>query len=191
MHFVLLDRSNAKGIDTIGLVAGVGCIPTLAVDILRAEGPVVLGIFARKGVAILLANAGTTTSPSESTNAHTLNGHYPHSTNDVLAVVLILLVDALTIESTYLIVQQVAALGVLEEVTLNLHTDVTTIRGITATTIRETSQLAHVLRVAHESLRNRVHGVLECEGTLELTCLHLEELVLLPLTKEVNQTNVG
>ena len=57
-----------------------------------------------------------------------------------------------------------------------------------AVAVAEASELSDVLRVAHKALRNGVHGVLEGERTLELTCLHLERVVLLPFCEGINHT---
>ena len=79
--------------------------------------------------------------PTEITDAHTLDGHYPSTSNNILAFVGILLVNAFTVENTNLIVQKVATGSVGKEVTLNLNTDVTAIGSLFARAIRETCQL--------------------------------------------------
>ena len=57
---------------------------------------------------------------SEGTDAHSFDRHDPYSANDVFLIVYVLCVDALSVEHTYLIMQQVTAVGVLEEVALQL-----------------------------------------------------------------------
>ena len=71
--------------------------------------------------------ASIRTRPTEGSDAHTFDRHYPNATNDILLIVNIFGVDALTIEYAYLIVQEVASIAVLEEVALELQTDVASI----------------------------------------------------------------
>ena len=104
-------------------------------DVLRTERVLVQVVLGRDGITVLLYAAllagqrvehGTTaTSPSEGTDAQTLDRHYPCTGDDVLAVIHIFLVDAFTIVDTYLIMEQPAPVGIGEEVTRNLDTDVT------------------------------------------------------------------
>ena len=83
--------------------------------------------------------------PAEGTDAHAAYRHYPYTTNHILLIVNVLGVGALTVEHSNLIMQQVAAVGILEEITLKLQTDVTTIGSVFSGTVAETRQLAHVL----------------------------------------------
>ena len=87
--------------------------------------------------------------------------------------------------------EEVAVIGILEEVALKLHTEVTTVGALLACAIREACELADVLRIAHEALCDRVHGVFKSEGALELSGLDAEEFVLLPLSEEIDETDVG
>ena len=185
-------------------------------DVLRTYGPTVFLVFEREGVAVLgkLAIVGMSnlsifveirsrwysyyfrplslsrirTGPSEGTDSHAAYWHYPYTTNHILLLVNVLGVDALTVEYANLIVQQVSAVGILEEITLELQTDVTTVGCVLAGTVAETSQLAHVLGITHEALVDRVHRILESEWVLELTHLHLEVVVLLPFSKQIHHS---
>ena len=80
------------------------------------------------------------------TDAHALDGHHPHTTDEVFLLIHILGVDALAVEHTHLIVQQVATVH-LEEVALQLNTNVTTIGSVHAATVGETRQLADGLAI--------------------------------------------
>jgi len=145
------------------------------VDVLRTNSPSVFLVFEREGVAVLVKAAnlvgmsnlfgGTRgyargwvsyglspvtlscirTGPSEGSDAHAAYWHYPYTTNHILLIVNVLGIGSLSVEYTNLIVQQVAAVGILEEITLKLQTDVTTIGSVLAGTVAETRQLAHVL----------------------------------------------
>ena len=105
-------------------------------QILSTEHVFASAVLSREGIAVLFHAAGltcqrvehgtTTTCPSEGTNAQTLNRHYPYATNDILAVVLVLLIDTFTIVDAHLIVEHATAFGIGEEVTRELNTDVTT-----------------------------------------------------------------
>ena len=83
--------------------------------------------------------------PSEGTDAHAAYWHYPYTTNHILLLVNVLGVCSLSVEYTNLIVQQVSAVGILEEIALELKTDVTAVGCMFSGTVAETSQLAHVL----------------------------------------------
>ena len=131
------------------------------------------------------------TRPSEGTDSHAAHWHYPYTTNHILLIVNVLGVGALTVEYANLIVQQVAAVGILEEITLELQTDVTTIGCVLSGTVAETSQLAHVLGISHEALVDRMHRILKGEWVLELTNLHLEIVVLLPFGKQIHHSWAG
>ena len=84
-------------------------------QILRTEHVFTLRVLSRDSIAVLANAAGgvgvwikhvaTATRPSESTDAQTLDGHHPDTTDNILAIVRILLVDTLTIVDTYLIVE--------------------------------------------------------------------------------------
>ena len=75
-----------------------------------------------------------------------LDGHHPHTTDEIFLLIHILGVDALAVEHTHLIVQQVATVH-LEEIALQLNTDVTTIGSVHAATVGETRQLADGLAI--------------------------------------------
>ena len=77
------------------------------------------------------------TRPAEGTDTQSLDRHNPYATDDVLALVYILLVGTLSVEHTYLIVYKIASSLVLEEVALNLHTNVTSIACMFANTVAE------------------------------------------------------
>ena len=85
------------------------------------------------------------TCPSEGTDAHAAYWHYPYTTNHILLLVNVLGIGSLSVEYTNLIVQQVSAIGILEEIALELKTDVTAVGCMFAGTVAETGQLAHVL----------------------------------------------
>ena len=55
-------------------------------------------------------------------------------------------------------------------------------------TVAEACKRTDNLAVAHKALIYGVHGILEREGTLKLSCLDLEIVILLPLTEEVYHT---
>ena len=190
-------------------------------DVLRTNSPSVFLVFEREGVAVLVQTAnlvgmsnlfGSTrsyargwvcygfcpvtlscirTRPSEGTDSHSAHWHNPYATNHILLIINVLGVDALSVEYTNLVVQQVSAVGILEEITLQLQTDVTAIGSVFAGTVAETSQLAHVLRVSHEALVDRMHRILEGKWVLELTHLHLEIVVLLPFCKQIHHSWAG
>ena len=86
--------------------------------------------------------------------------------------------------------EQVAAAN-LEEVALELQTDVTSVARVHARAVAESSQLADRLRVAHEALVDGVHRVLIGERALELSQLHAEEVKLLPLHEVVHQARAA
>ena len=138
------------------------------VDVLRTNSPSVFLVFEREGVAVLVQTANARAflnvgsiggimlvglcslscvraCPSEGTDTHAAYWHYPYATNHILLIVNVLGVGALTVEHSNLIMQQVAAVGILEEITLKLQTDVATIGSVLAGTVAETRQLAHVL----------------------------------------------
>ena len=128
------------------------------------------------------------TGPSEGTDTHAAYWHYPYATNHILLIVNVLGIGSLSVKYTNLIVQQVSAVGILEEIALELKTDVTTIGCVFAGTVAETCQLAHVLGITHEALVDRVHRILEGEWVLKLTHLYLEVLVLLPFSKQIHHS---
>ena len=97
----------------------------------------------------------------------------------------------MSVEHADLIVEQVASVGVLEEVTLQLQTDVASVAGVRAVASVEVGELRYSLRVAHESLVDRVHGVLICKWVLELSHLYAEPLEVLPLNEEVDEFRAG
>ena len=131
------------------------------------------------------------TRPSEGTDAHAAYRHYPYTANHILLLVNVLGIGSLAVEHTNLIVQQVSAVGILEEITLELQTDVTTIGSVLSGTVAETCQLAHVLGITHEALVDRVHRILKGERILELTDLHLEVFILLPFSKQIHHSRTG
>ena len=126
--------------------------------------------------------------PSEGTDSHAAHWHYPYATNHILLIINVLGVDALSVEYANLIVQQVSAVGILEEITLELQTDVTTVGSVFAGTVTETCQLAYVLGITHEALVDRVHRIFKGKWVLELTNLHLEVLILLPFSKQIHHS---
>ena len=117
MQFLLNDRSDAEGIVTIRFVTGtkVRAI-ALTMYILRAERPVLVCHIFRTERITVLGNTpadrstvngivdDTAARPSEGTDAHALDRHEPYTADDILAVVLVFLVDTLTIEDTNLVV---------------------------------------------------------------------------------------
>ena len=60
---------------------------------------------------------------------------------------------------------------VVQEITLQLQTDVAAVRCMTTRTVVKACQLEYGLRIAHEALLHGVHGVLEAEGPLKLSHL--------------------
>lgn len=86
------------------------------------------------------------TGPSEGTDAHAAYRHYPYTTNHILLLVNVLGIGSLSVEYTNLIVQQVSAVGILEEIALELKTDVTAVGCMFSGTVAETCQIgrAHV-----------------------------------------------
>ena len=190
-------------------------------DVLRTNSPSVFLVFEREGVTVLVQTANlvgmsnlfccarsyargwvgygfrpVTLScirprPSEGTDTHAAYWHYPYTTNHILLIVNVLGVGALTVEHSNLIMQQVAAVGILEEITLELQTDVTTVGSVFAGTVAEACQLAHVLGITHEALVDRMHRILEGKWVLELTNLHLEIVVLLPFSKQIHHSWAG
>ena len=100
----------------------------------------------------------------------------------------ILGVDTLSVVDTYLIVQQVAFLGIGQEVTLHLHADVTSVAGLDTAAVGEVAELVDGLGITEESLVDRMHRVLKGERTLELTDFHFEETIFLPLGERIYDT---
>ena len=125
---------------------------------------------------------------AEDAKAHAGHGHHPDAANHVLLLVHILGVDALSVVDTYLIVQQVALPSIGQEVALHLHADVTSVAGLDTTAVREIAQLVDGLGIAEESLVDRMHWILKGKSTLELTDLHFEETIFLPLGERVDDT---
>ena len=96
------------------------------------------------------------------------------------------MVDALAIVDANLVVQQVAVVGILQEVALELHAYVAAVARRGTVAVGGACQLGDVLRIGHESLVDGVHWVLKCERALELSALDAEKLVFLPLGIHVN-----
>ena len=84
--------------------------------------------------------------------------------------------------------KQVAAVGIGQEIALQLDTDIAAVAGVGTSTVIETCNGGGNLAVAHKSLIYRMHGILKREWTLELSCLDLEVTIFLPLSKKVNDT---
>ena len=84
--------------------------------------------------------------------------------------------------------KQVAAVGIGQEIALQLDTDIAAVAGVGTSTVIETCDGGGNLAVAHEPLVYWVHGILKREWTLELSCLYLEVTIFLPLRKKVNDT---
>ena len=174
-------------------------------DILCTEGPFVLVVFGRKGVAVLGHTAqngfvlvivscdhlSTAARPSEGTDANALHRHHPQAADDILALVLVFLIDTLTIVNTHLIVQQATTVAVGEQVTLYLQTDVASTRTLFASTVAKAREVVHHQAIAIPSLSDGVGGVFKGESTLELTGTHTELLVFCPFGIEVNQHHGG
>ena len=219
VNFVLLHRSDEESVETVGLVAGAsvdGAVflltvflvcgaeaVALAVDILGAEGPVVLYILATDGVAVTAhgacaahglsvfcpcACAGIRACPSECADAHAAYRHEPDAADDILAVVHIFHVDALAVEHAHLIVEHTTAVGVRQKVTLQLHAYVASVACLLAHAVTEASEFRDVLSIAHESLVDGVHGVLERERAFELSDLDACLLIFLPFGEGVDQS---
>ena len=218
MHLLLDDWGYNQSVDTLCLVTVIAecevcsilrlliaCLEsqTSAVGILRAECPVVSYIFCRESISALgqtqyLCNisliglngafACIRASPTKSTDSHTCDRHNPNSTDDVFALVYIFNVNALSIEYTYLIMKQVAAVGIGQEIALQLNTYIAAVAGVGTSTVIETCDGGGNLAVAHKPLVYWVHGVFKREWTLELSCLYLEVTIFLPLSKKVNNT---
>ena len=74
---------------------------------------------------------------------------------------------------------------VLQEVALNLHTDVAPVRGMRPCPVRETGEFLHALCHPDEALVNGMTRVVESKRILELAGLHAEEIILLPFDKEI------
>ena len=214
----LLVQAAIFGIGIVEISDALGKSLAGRVDVLRTNSPSVFLVFEREGVAVLVQTANLVgmsnlfccarsyargwvcygfrpvtlscirTRPSEGTDAHAAHWHNPYATNHILLIVNVLGVDSLSVEYTNLIVQQVSAVGILEKVTLELQTDVTTIGSVFSGTIAETRQLAHVLLITREALVDRMHRILESEWVLELTHLHLEIVVLLPFSKQIHHS---
>ena len=116
-------------------------------DILGAQLQVALLVLGAQGIAVLtqayglaaaLASIGTF--PAKGADAHALDRHDPSAADDVLALIHVLDVDSLTVEHAHLIVYQVAAAAVLEEIALELQTDVTAIAGVHTCAVAEARQ---------------------------------------------------
>ena len=136
---------------------------------------------------IFVYHIATTTCPSKGTDAQTLDGHYPDATDDILAVVLIRLVYTLTVIDTYLIVEQTASVGIGEEVTGKLDTDITSTRTLFTSTVSEGRELVDYVSIATPTLCNGVGWVLKSKGTLELSCTDFELRESSPFCIEVYQ----
>ena len=165
-------------------------------QILGTERVLIQVVLGRQGIAVLghaafltirEQHVTTATRPSEGTDAQTLDRHYPDAADDVLAVVLVRFVHTLTVINAYLIVEQTASVSVGEQVTGNLHTDVTATRGTLTSTVAEARQVVDDVGIGAPALRDGVGGILEGEGTFELSGTHLELRVFAPLCVEVYQ----
>ena len=212
MEFAFDQWHDAEHIPAIGLVAilvtylahvvsGRFSTPALTVDILGAEGVFIFVVFGGDGVTVLLDTAGlaclwiehtaTATCPSESTDTEPLDGHHPYTTDDIFAVVHILLVHTLTIVDTNLVVEHTTAVGIGEEVTRNLDTDITTTGGSLTGTVAKGRQFVDYISVTTPALCDGVGGVLVGEGALELSCAYLEFWIFAPLRIKVYKLYCG
>ena len=81
--------------------------------------------------------------------------------------------------------EQSAAIGIGEEVTGKLDTDVTTTTGLLTSTVTEGRELVDHVRITAPTLCDGVGGVLKGEGTLELSGSDLELRVFTPFSIEV------
>ena len=152
--FLLLDRSDGEGIQTVGFAAiaverkvcvllVVGSLETFtrAVDIFRTESPVALRhVFRTHGISVLRQAfchavflsrligiapfAGIRTLQAEHSDAHSLYRHHPHAASHCFLLVNVLAVYSLTVEHSCLIVEQRSAFADIQEITLQLYTDV-------------------------------------------------------------------
>ena len=77
------------------------------------------------------------TGPSEGTDAHAAYWHQPYTANHILLIINVLGIGSLSVEYANLIVQQVSAVGILEEITLKLQTDVTTVGSMLSGPVAE------------------------------------------------------
>ena len=87
--------------------------------------------------------------------------------------------------------EDATAIGVREEVARQLDTDITTTRRSLTGTVAKGRELVDSIGIAAPALSDGVGGVLEGEGTLELTGTHLELGVLTPFCVEVNKLYGG
>ena len=75
--------------------------------------------------------------------------------------------------------KQVAAVGIGQEIALQLDTDIAAVAGVGTSTVIETCDGGGNLAVAHEPLIYWVHGILKREWTLEpVSYTHLNLLYL-------------
>ena len=170
-------------------------------QILSAESVAVQIIFCRDSITVLLYAAGlvgdriehltTRTCPSEGTDAEALDRHHPDTTDDILAVIIVLRIHTFTIVNTNLIVEHTTTIGVGEEITLELDTDITTTRRALTSTVTESREFVDHVSITTPALCDGVRGVLKGERTLELTSADLELWESSPFCIEVNELNGG
>ena len=130
-----------------------------------AECVVVPVIFGREAVAVQrYAGLGSpasavgyghpamTARPPRHAYAQSLDGHHPNARNQVLFVISVFAVDALTVEQSHLIVDQRTPGTVGQDVALHLNTDVTACRRLLASTVAEACQLLDDVGQVEEAL---------------------------------------
>ena len=131
--------------------------PTLAVD----TGQV--------GAVALVALVGVLAVPAEAADGQSLDGRNPKAADNILEVVLVRMVDALTVKDAHLIVKPLVAISGREEVALKLGTHVAAGTLVTIGTVIDGSQFEGSLRIVAEAHVERAQGILETDGALELT----------------------
>ena len=87
--------------------------------------------------------------------------------------------------------EHTTTIGVGEEITLELDTDITTTRRALTCTVTESREFVDYVSITTPALCDGVRGVLKGERTLELTCANLELWESSPFCIEVNELNGG
>ena len=87
--------------------------------------------------------------------------------------------------------EHTTTIGVGEEITLELDTDITTTRRALTSTVTESREFVDHVSITTPALCDGVRGVLKGERTLELTSADLELWESSPFCIEVNELNGG
>ena len=174
-------------------------------NVFRTKCPIVGFVLCRYGVSALLQSAcarvvngvafgihglpgafsGIRSSPAKPAESHTFDWHNPCATDEVFLLVYVFDVDTLAVVDSHLVMEEITIVGVLEQIALQLNTDITAIAGVAAITVVESREFQHVLPIRHKALVDGVHRILKGKSPFELADLDICELVFLPFYEQV------